>query len=115
MTMRKDGAMIKNSKPPVAQLLVNRIHAWQVKPELLEEHPSWFDGKRVARSGVLWGDSEDPPEEKPKKRQSGGDIDEQSNKRKKDENQERKDRIIKADEKLKRLIGDDSINDIFDA
>ncbi|KAG6908023.1 hypothetical protein DXG01_006442 [Tephrocybe rancida] len=45
MTKRKDGPVIKNSRPPVACLLANQICAWQVKPELLEEHPEWVDSK----------------------------------------------------------------------
>ncbi|KAG6880633.1 hypothetical protein C0993_005365, partial [Termitomyces sp. T159_Od127] len=115
MITRKDGAMIKNFKPPVAHFLTNCICAWQVNLELLETHLK-FNSKCVAKSGLLWGDLEDPQEEKPKKKQSSGqNLEEGILKKRKTINKDRKKRIAKADEKLQELLGNDSLNDIFDA
>ncbi|KAG6897032.1 hypothetical protein C0993_007816 [Termitomyces sp. T159_Od127] len=116
MITRRNGTVIKNSKPPVARFLVNCIRAWQVSSELLETHPKWFNSKRVAKSGLLWGDPEDPQEEKPKKKQSsGGNLKEGILKKKKTINKDRKERIAKADEKLQELLGDDNLENVFDA
>ncbi|KAG6869495.1 hypothetical protein C0992_002939, partial [Termitomyces sp. T32_za158] len=85
-------------------------------------HPEWFDGKRVVKSGLLWGDPEDPQEEKPKNKQSAGrdgaigNIAEGvSKKRKGIDLKDRKERIAKADDKLQQLLGDDNLDDLFEA
>ncbi|KAF8987454.1 hypothetical protein BDQ17DRAFT_1414909 [Cyathus striatus] len=57
-----DGSAKEDTKPPRARDLTNRIHTWQVKPEVLEKNPGWFDGTypQVAKSGIAWGNTEDP-------------------------------------------------------
>ncbi|PCH37276.1 hypothetical protein WOLCODRAFT_83940, partial [Wolfiporia cocos MD-104 SS10] len=72
-TMRIHGTEIRNAVPLVAKHLENRIRAWKVKSSALEANLHWFTKGRVAHSGILWGNTEDPEENSaPKrKRQSG--------------------------------------------
>ncbi|KAI0822398.1 hypothetical protein BC628DRAFT_1417770 [Trametes gibbosa] len=67
------GDEIVDAIPPKAKNLTTRIHAWQVKPELLEKNPGWLTSGRVAANGRLWGKEEDPVDEEPKsaKRREG--------------------------------------------
>lgn len=66
MTTRKKGPDLKGP-PSTSRSLAKRIRAWQVKPELLAENEHWM-GKRVAPSGIAWGDEQDPVDEKEVKR-----------------------------------------------
>ena len=74
MTERIEGPAVEDAKPVQAQKLKYRIRAWMVKDEVLEAHPDWYEAKRVAKNGVLWGDDEDSVEEpaKRKRRAHGG-------------------------------------------
>ena len=60
MTKRIRGTLIIGSVPLVVRKLQNRIHSWQVKPELITANHSWLTMGRVAGNRKAWGDAEDP-------------------------------------------------------
>ncbi|GBE83135.1 hypothetical protein SCP_0501820 [Sparassis crispa] len=71
-TTRIRGAEKKDSVPPKAKNFKSQIRAWQVKQELLDVNEHWFTSGRVAKSGMAWGDPEDPEPESEKKRKHNG-------------------------------------------
>ncbi|EGN99655.1 hypothetical protein SERLA73DRAFT_151934 [Serpula lacrymans var. lacrymans S7.3] len=54
--------IINNYPPPSTKFLKHRLHAWQIKPELLAlaEYSNNLGSSRLAYSGTAWGDKKDP-------------------------------------------------------
>lgn len=55
-------------EPLQARKLSTRIRAWQVSSDALTANPHWLTTNRVAKSGIAWGDDEDPVEEQESKK-----------------------------------------------
>lgn len=62
-SVRKKGKVDTDAIPMMATSLKMRIRAWQVDAALLQQNPNWLVSKRVVRSGIAWGDENDPSED----------------------------------------------------
>ncbi|GBE85855.1 hypothetical protein SCP_0803770 [Sparassis crispa] len=67
-TTRIRGPEYPDAVRPKAKKLANRIRAWQVNDVLLAENQHWLTSGRVAISGWLWGDDEDPEDSELKRK-----------------------------------------------
>ncbi|KAL7283632.1 hypothetical protein ACG7TL_003068 [Trametes sanguinea] len=74
MVPRVRGEELRDSVPPRAKTVKNRVREWQIKPERLQQNPGWLTSGRVSTNGRLWGDAEDPVDEEPRKRKEGPEI-----------------------------------------
>lgn len=52
----------KDQPPPITKTLNGRARRWMIDPDWLRTHPEFDVPNRIADSGRLWGDANDPEE-----------------------------------------------------